>query len=147
MYQTVVGIICHNNKILFFQRDDIPSIPDPGKWQTPGGHVDEGETSDIAIKRELIEEVGHCPKNLKHIGTRKTDKVETFVYWCRVDENEVKKFSLNSDEGQALKFMTIQEALKHDLTPSVKYYLENFKQIINKHLKAKTTPSQSDFGV
>jgi len=50
MYQTVVALICLNNEILFFQRDNNATIPDPGKWQLPGGHIDENEEPLAAIK-------------------------------------------------------------------------------------------------
>ncbi len=147
MYKTVVGTICLGNKILFFQRDDIPSIPDPGKWQIPGGHSEEDETPDMAIKRELIEEVGYCPSHITYVGSRKTDLVETFVYWSYISEEEANRFSLGKDEGQAIRFMTIEEALKLDLTKPVRFYLENFKEVINNHLKNQSIPHESDFEV
>lgn len=62
MKKTVVAIICNGNKLLFLQRDDIPSISNPNKWQFPGGHIEKGENPQAAIKRELLEEVSYVPK-------------------------------------------------------------------------------------
>lgn len=53
MRKTAIAIICFNKKILFFQRDNIPAIRDPNKWQFPGGYVEGGESSREAIRREM----------------------------------------------------------------------------------------------
>jgi 8-oxo-dGTP diphosphatase len=55
-----VGLIIHDqdsNQFLFFQRDDIPTIPFPGMIDLIGGHLDEGENPEQALMRELGEEL------------------------------------------------------------------------------------------
>lgn len=147
MKRTALAIICFNQKLLFFQRDNIPSIPNPDKWQFPGGHIDEGETPDEGIKRELVEEVSHVPNQLIHLGALKTPVQEIKVYWSYVDEEESEKFKLGSDEGQTLKFMSIEEALTHDLTDNVKYYLSTFQKLLSKHMEEQSIPNPSEFGI
>lgn len=45
------------NEVLLLLRDDKPDIPYPGMWDLPGGHVDEGETPEACIVREMQEEI------------------------------------------------------------------------------------------
>jgi len=44
-------------EVLLLLRDDIPTIPYPGMWDIPGGHVEPGETSSACIVREMKEEM------------------------------------------------------------------------------------------
>jgi hypothetical protein len=45
-------------------RDNIPTIVYPGAWGFFGGHVELGETPEIAVRRELEEEIGYVPPRL-----------------------------------------------------------------------------------
>lgn len=52
----VVGaIIIDNNKILCAQRGPDKSLP--LKWEFPGGKIEEGESAQEALKREISEEM------------------------------------------------------------------------------------------
>jgi 8-oxo-dGTP pyrophosphatase MutT (NUDIX family) len=44
--------------LLLHLRDDKPGIPNPGCWAGFGGAVEEGETIEQALRRELLEETG-----------------------------------------------------------------------------------------
>lgn len=145
MKRTALAVICFDKKLLFFQRDNTPNIPNPGKWQFPGGHIEENETPEEGVRRELTEEVSFVPEKLEYLGAIKTETQETRVYWSYVSKEESEKFKLGTGEGQAIKFMTIEGALKEDLTDNIKLYLNAFKKIITKHIENKTTPNASEF--
>ena len=40
-------------KFLFFLRDNKPDIPHPNKWDLLGGGMEEGETPQQAVEREI----------------------------------------------------------------------------------------------
>ncbi len=72
------------SKLLIYLRDDKPVIPFPGYWDLFGGHVEQGESAEKALLREVREELGividryapfrtyHCIEgdaqpNIKHV--------------------------------------------------------------------------------
>ncbi len=46
-----------NGEFLLYLRDNKPGIPFPDHWDLIGGHVEEGETPDEALVREVKEEI------------------------------------------------------------------------------------------
>src|SRR5687767_12404545 len=49
-------------RILLIQRDEKPDLEFPGYWTLPDGRVEENETPQAAILRELQEEIGVIPE-------------------------------------------------------------------------------------
>lgn len=55
----IAAIILENDKgeLLLYLRDNKPGIPFPNHWDLIGGHVEEGETPEEALVREVKEEL------------------------------------------------------------------------------------------
>ncbi len=51
-------IVTDDGRLLLHHRDDKPGIAHPGCWAGFGGAVEEGESVDEALRREVLEETG-----------------------------------------------------------------------------------------
>ena len=78
--QVAIAILYQGNKFLCQLRDDIPNIVYPAHWGLFGGHLEPGETPDIAVKRELLEEIGYLPQKLQKFGCYTDTRVIRHVY-------------------------------------------------------------------
>ena len=62
--QVSLAMLQQDNRWLLQLRDDIDGIVAPGCWGLFGGHLEANERADVALRRELLEEIGWCPKQL-----------------------------------------------------------------------------------
>lgn len=53
----LTGILKDDNMFLTVRRNENDDLF-PGEWEFPGGHLEEGETLEEGLKRELKEEIG-----------------------------------------------------------------------------------------
>lgn len=96
-----------HREVLLLLRDDISTIPYPGMWDIPGGHVDAGETPYGCIVREMKEEMGiDLAGHRLFARTEFSDRIE-YTFW--------KPAQLNIDhidltEGQRLGWFSESEA-------------------------------------
>lgn len=63
----IAAIIFENDKgeLLFYLRDNKPGIPFPQHWDLFGGHIEDGETPEEALVREVKEEINFDLKEYK----------------------------------------------------------------------------------
>lgn len=59
-----IAILYRHGQFLMQLRDNIPGILYPGHWGLFGGHIEAGETPEIAVQRELLEEISYAPPQL-----------------------------------------------------------------------------------
>jgi 8-oxo-dGTP diphosphatase len=100
-------------KILLQQRDDRPDISYPGYWSTFGGHVEDGETPEEALRRELLEEIElELPMKFWKVEEHSMEQngqeivVESYTYVGRIDR-AASEIALN--EGQALGYFGLED--------------------------------------
>ncbi len=75
-----IAILYQEDKFLMQLRDNIPGILYPGYWGLFGGHLELGETPDVAVKREVIEEIGYTLPSLMEFGCYADDAVVRHVF-------------------------------------------------------------------
>ncbi|HIK32164.1 MAG TPA: NUDIX hydrolase [Oscillatoriales cyanobacterium M59_W2019_021] len=59
IYHAAVAILYREALFLMQLRDNIPNIVYPGYWTFFGGHIEPGESPEVAVKREILEEIGY----------------------------------------------------------------------------------------
>ena len=70
VHHVAIAILYRDNKFLMQLRDNIPTIPYPGYWAFFGGHIEAGETPEIAVRREIIEEISYTLPEKNHEFSR-----------------------------------------------------------------------------
>jgi mutator protein MutT len=126
----VEAVIINNGKILITQRSfERPHAP--GEWEILDGRVDQGETFEEAVKREVMEEVGldvevGDPFNTFHVfrGPEKAEH-QGVSFVCKYKGGEVK---LDKTEQINYKWVTPEEALKLINNPSIQASIKKIKK-------------------
>ena len=80
--EVAIAILPHEGKFLMQLRDNIPTILYPGLWGLFGGHIEVGETPEIAVEREIIEEIGYQIINPHKFGCYNDDRVIRHVFYA-----------------------------------------------------------------
>lgn len=117
---TTALLIDDAGQILLQLRDDIPTIHYPGYWCTLGGAFEPGETAEEAIRRELLEEIGHSVDELELYG-QLIDRYEhddlILVFLTRIN---VPVDELVLGEGQELRYFSKEELPELKISPHLK---------------------------
>jgi 8-oxo-dGTP diphosphatase len=76
----IAAIIFENDKgeLLFYLRDNKPGIPFPQHWDLFGGHIEDGETPEEALIREVKEELNYNLKDFKFFREYKCLKGDAY---------------------------------------------------------------------
>ena len=89
----VAGIIEYNGLILCTQRQDNADKTIALKWEFPGGKIEEGESKESALKREIIEELNISIKDLQPFCDVEycypNKLVKMYCYVCKCNSNKI----------------------------------------------------------
>jgi 8-oxo-dGTP pyrophosphatase MutT (NUDIX family) len=125
----VVFLVDPRGRVLMQHRDQHAKVS-PGQWAMPGGKIEDGESPEEAARREVREETGLEPGPLQPYLVRTRPSVTT-------DDGEVEMHAFCGPtdarqedvvlgEGQAMVFLTPQEALARDLGVTAALLLPEF---------------------
>ena len=136
MSEVAIAMIECDGRWLLQLRDDIEGILYPGQWALFGGHLDPGETPEVALRRELEEEINWAGSDL--------------APWFELrDEQRIRHFfrgplavpfrSLTLLEGQDMVLAELDELItgsiwspkrqeKRSLAPSLKRAVQELKK-------------------
>ncbi|MBD1910574.1 NUDIX hydrolase [Leptolyngbya sp. FACHB-8] len=101
-----IAILQQNDHFLLQLRDDIPTLVHPGQWAFFGGHLEPDEKPEEAVRRELLEEIGYTPPDLKLFQSYPTDKVVRHVFAAPLT---VPLSALTLQEGMDMSLVSITD--------------------------------------
>jgi 8-oxo-dGTP diphosphatase len=121
-----MALVVNTSGFVLHLRDDKPGIPHPGRWSLFGGAVEDGETPDQAVIRELREEL-------------QLSSVRIRALWQAVDlggdmrsltifeaTTSTPASAMVLSEGQAVREFTMVRALALPLAPFCRRTLEKY---------------------
>ncbi|WP_370243790.1 8-oxo-dGTP diphosphatase MutT [Alteromonas abrolhosensis] len=106
-----VGVIARGDEIFITLRPD--DVHQGGKWEFPGGKVEEGETVLQALRRELAEEVGITVNHSEPVIVITHDYGDKQV---KLDVHRVNHFTgePHGKEGQASRWINVKSLNAND---------------------------------
>ena len=125
MIDVTAAIIVHDNKLLIAQRKSTDKLPN--KWEFPGGKVEEGETLEECLIREMQEEfaidvsigkfIGESIYHYDHLSIR---LLAYRTYWNSGD------FEIKSHKK--IKWIPLDEINQYDFAPADMPFVEKIRR-------------------
>ncbi|OGF22900.1 hypothetical protein A2Y83_00845 [Candidatus Falkowbacteria bacterium RBG_13_39_14] len=130
----IAAIILENDKggILLYLRDNKSTIPFPHHWDLFGGHVEDGETVEEALVREVKEELDFDLQEYSFFKKYECNEGDAYpnvkyVYFGKVSK-PISELKLK--EGEKLQFFSKEEI------PNIKF-ANILKDIVMDYIKIK----------
>jgi 8-oxo-dGTP diphosphatase len=119
-----------DRKLLIYLRDDKPDIPFPNHWDFFGGHVEEGETPEGAMVREVKEELGIELTEWQFFSRYECTQGDVYpnikyIYRANIDKRPAE---LVLSEGQKLTSIAMEERFNFPFANILGRILEDFIQ-------------------
>ena len=127
-------IVTPNRDFLLQHRDDKAGIWFPGSWSLFGGSIEPNETPGQALMRELSEEIGFAPEEMRYFTQIAWDFARwglgiklRYTFEVPISRDEIASLVLR--EGQGMRLFSADEVLREPrLTPyddhALRMYIE-----------------------
>ncbi|CAB1061605.1 Mutator MutT protein (7,8-dihydro-8-oxoguanine-triphosphatase) (EC [Olavius sp. associated proteobacterium Delta 1] len=117
MIRVTAAILINDNKILIAQRRDTDKLA--GKWEFPGGKIEDNETPEQCLIREMQEEFGIDVAINGFFGENTYDyEMETIQLLAYHTVWQSGNFSLNAHA--AIKWVSVSQLHQFDFAPADK---------------------------
>ena len=107
----VVAIISHEDRLLVIKR--AATVRSPNLFCFPGGMIEVGETPEVALRREMNEELNIDATGMSEIWRSATPK-GTRLHWWTATSDELDRVFPNPDEVASFEFLTLDEIFELD---------------------------------
>lgn len=107
--EAAIAILHQRGRFLLQLRDDIPTIVYPNQWACFGGHMDPGEDPEMALRREVMEEIGYAVPEVVFFRRYQDPGVIRHVFVCPVT---VEISTLTLQEGWDMGLFAPQDIYK-----------------------------------
>jgi 8-oxo-dGTP pyrophosphatase MutT (NUDIX family) len=114
-------------------RDDNINIPAPNSWTVIGGCPDMDETPLQTLIREVKEETNIDLIDVEFLLKYHQEEGLKYVYTCKLNKEQIASIKLG-DEGQDLKFFTLEEIQKLRLARTTEIFFDKYLKSIKKQL-------------
>ncbi|BAY80216.1 NUDIX hydrolase (plasmid) [Nostoc linckia NIES-25] len=99
-------ILNSQQQVLLVLRDNKSSIPFPNTWALLGGYIEENESKEAAIRRELVEEMELELGEIKFFKSYFWQECDEHIFWTQLDL-DISQITLH--EGQKLGYFSREE--------------------------------------
>lgn len=107
----VVAIISRGDRLLVIKRSSTVRSPD--LFCFPGGMIEVDETPQIALRREMNEELNISATAVTEVWQSYTPK-GTRLHWWTATSDELDRVFPNPDEVASFEFLTLEEIFQLD---------------------------------
>lgn len=90
MVRTARAIIINDGKVLLFFRKRIKNGIENVYYSLPGGHLEEGESFEDAVIREVKEEMNIDVRIIDYVGMNNISDCEEKIYHCEIISGDIK---------------------------------------------------------